>query len=163
MKITTIFILCFIFIEISCFSQYPPPNRIIKESCIIDELIVNDSTFLQRLDTAIFQRKCTSVNNAKIGFFDMRINQDSCRNSSFSIVIQFYKRLSVHNSSFGFLDYKNHIFFIYGENPYEIFSKTGESKEFVNERETIPILEDLPYWRLRLTKRKLRLEYFDCW
>lgn len=157
-------IIFFLSITTICFSQIPPPkNEKIELSYKINELTIKDTLLLHKLDTFLFQEKCSMVNNNKKGFFSVKINKSSCPKKKYIIEIEFFKFPSIHNDALGFFMYKNYSFVIYGETPFDIFSKKENSKTFVVERNTIPNIEDFPYWKFKYEQQDLYLISFDCW
>lgn len=153
-----------IFIVIFCYSQYqyPPPSKgKIKINYKIREFIVNDSIFLNRLDSFVFQKKCESITKSQEGFFAMEIVKDDLH-SCFTIKLEFYDFPSIHENAFGFFNHKNHTFILYGDS-LPIFCKTDKLKKFSFERNIIPNIQDFPFWKIQYVAEDYILVFCDCW
>lgn len=157
-------ILSILFFTTLCFPQYPAPqNKKTKVKYFLEKLEVVDSLFLNELNAIVFQESCLSVNNAKNGFFSMDIDELDCENLSFLIKIEFHKFPFIHNSAYGFFNYKDYTFVLYGDNPKSIFFPTGKSKKIIILKDSIPSIEDFPSWLIKYEDRKLTIRNFDCW
>ena len=125
------------------------------------ELTINDSTFLNSLDSLIFAKKCPDIVNRTYKYFIMKIDKNS--DTVYPIRIEAYKKPLANPDAIGYFTYNSYFFFIYGCNPNNIFQKTTRRKCFKYTDQELPYVEDFPYWKLDFSNARLSLEEFDCW
>ena len=77
--------------------------------------------------------------------------------------MEFNEKPSIGECAVGFFYLNDYVFIVYGKKIESVFLKTQYFEKFVVEKESIPNIEDVPYWEFYYTKGKLSLVFSDCW
>ena len=155
---------CLMVMTTICCSQILPPRNEKKIECYtLCKLLVRDSTFITQIDSLIFQKKCASINQTPNGYFSVLMHKNQCKSKSYHFKMEFNEKPSIGEGAVGFFYLNDYVFIVYGKKIESVFFKTQYFEKFVVEKESIPNIEDVPYWEFYYTKGKLSLVFSDCW
>ena len=158
-----IFFLSYIISNNNYAQQIPPGDSIITKKIKLIELNINDTSFLNALDTFIFHKSCESIRNSPEGFFSVTINENHCNKSLYEFILEFHKSPIINDSAMGYFVYNDFTFIIYGNRPKQIFEKTSNINKFTIKTHILPKIQDFPFWKIKYEMGKYDLIFVDCW
>ena len=126
----------------------------------LNELVINDSVFLNDLYSFVFEKECPEIENRVYQYFIMNIEkEDSC---TYKIDMECAKKPYARNSM-GYFVLNDYYFFVFGCNPNNTFQITKKTKRFEYMDGGLIFTEEFPRWFFVYRSEKLHLLEYDCW
>lgn len=132
-----------------------PQTKITFEN---EEYSTTDRNFIHILDSLVLKSQCINK-RLKEKYFTMYFKKIKERH--YEITLELYQ-LPIGDGSLGHLNIENHFFFLRGEIPDNLFSKSKNVKKFSYQRGTLCITEEFPYWLFDYYESSLSLKQHYC-